>query len=74
MVATSRPLSTEKQLHTQRQMPHIASTIIPFRGPKDKRGGMVLVCVVLVCGAVYGLFSVHGAFLSPCGARPGGLL
>ena len=49
MVATSRPLSTEKQLHTQRQMPHIASTIIPFRGPKDKKGkgGFGLCCTCL---------------------------
>lgn len=41
MVATFRPLSTEKWLHTQRLTPHLASTIIPFCRPNDKRGGTV---------------------------------
>ena len=42
-----------------------------FMAPKTSGGETVLVCVVLVCGAVYGLFSVHGAFLLPCGAARG---
>lgn len=63
-----RPLYTERHLHTQRQMPHYADTIIPFFAGKDKRGGKDF-CGLCVRGDVYGQSVPYTpSFLLPCGA------